>query len=112
MHRYAPLSDLATLKSTSSSGSSHYLRSSTSDSMNSNHSSSKLSSTIKTFISCEDDLNNDHEDNKEIELSENKDPIMEDIDSNDKSDNFLKPDVKAIRGTGPRALRRRPGKHV
>ena len=78
--------------------------------MNSNHSSSKLSSTIKTFI-CEEDLNHCNEDNKEIELSENKDPTMEDIDSNDKSDIFLKPDVKTVRGTGPRALRRRPGKH-
>ena len=79
--------------------------------MNSNHSSSKLSSTIKTFISCEENLNHGDEDNKEIELSDNKDPTMEDIDSNDKSDNFLKPDVKTVRGTGPRALRRRPGKH-
>ena len=108
MHRYAPLSDLATLKS-SSSGSTHYLKSATLNSMDSDNSSCKLSATIKTFVSCEEDIDSENEDDKSVELSENKDPTIEDIDSNDKSENFLKPDNKVVRGSGPRALRRRPG---
>ena len=77
--------------------------------MDSDLSSTKFSGTIETFVSSEDCKDYDNEDDKEVELSENKDPTIEDIASNDKSNNFLKPDVKPVRGSGPRALRRRPG---
>ena len=109
LHRYAPLSDLATLKSTSSSGSNYSSKSTTQSSIENNGSDPNPSTTIKTFISCEDDFDTDNDDDQDVKVSENKDPSHEDIDSKDLADNFLKPEVKVVRGKGPRALRRRPG---
>merc|ERR1712088_738582 len=49
-------------------------------------------------------------DDQDSEISQNKDPRNEDIGSKDMSDKFLKPEMKTVRNTGPRALRRRPGR--
>ena len=108
--------DLATLRSTSSSGSnSSSLRSSTQNDSEEQYSNINISNTIKSFVGAEhvskieasQNLMHTEKTNSHIG-SDNPDGIT----SEEKSENFLKPEAKAIRGTGPRALRRRPGSNT
>jgi hypothetical protein len=105
--------DLATLRSTSSSRSnSSSLISSTQTDSEEQYSNTNISSTIKNFIGSEhvsasDDGQNIMHTEKENSRLESDSP--DGIKLEERSDNFLKPESKAIRGTGPRALRRTPG---
>ena len=108
--------DLATLRSTSSSGSnSSSLKSSTQTESEEQYSNINISNTIKNFVGSEDGSTID--DIQNIMHAEKTNSHLgsdnpEGIKLEERSDNFLKPEAKAIRGTGPRALRRRPGNNT
>ena len=108
--------DLATLRSTSSSGSnSSSLKSSIQTDFEDQYSNTDISSTIKNFVESEhvstiDDSQNIMHTEKENSLLKSDSP--DGIKLEERSDNFLKPESKAVRGTGPRALRRRPGSNT
>ena len=108
--------DLATLRSTSSSGSnSSSLKSTIQTESEEQYSNINISNTIKNFVGSEHVSAIDNSQN--IMHTEKTNSHLgcdnpESIKLEERSDNFLKPEAKAIRGTGPRALRRRPGSNT
>ena len=72
-----------------------------------------LSDTINNFIisetAPEEEGNEDCPLGGEIESDDKQCEIDVDDETKDSSDPFLKPEMKPVRNTGPRALRRRPG---
>ena len=73
-----------------------------------------LSDTINNFIisepAPEEEGNEDFPLGGEIESDDKQCEIDVDDETKDSSEPFLKPEMKSVRNTGPRALRRRPGK--
>ena len=111
--------DLATLRSNTSSVSNSSSSNSGAQKQTDVHLSDapkgdNFSNTIKSFNSNEPIIK--IEGNQDISLTEDMHDCAinyhaTDNNLNRQSDQFLKPETKAVRGSGPRALRRRPGKH-
>ena len=109
--------DLATLRSTSSSGSnSSSLQSASQYEPEEEYSNeTNISHTIKNFILGENVLEteNNHDTSGRDEIDScTGDDNSNDINIDKKSEQFLSPEPKVERGTGPRALRRTTGSNA
>ena len=107
--------DLATLRSTPSSVTNYSSSNSTlqNDSEETSLNTLNVSNTIQSFnlderiVETEDNLETPFAEDNHTSAVNDSD-ILDDLDKD--SDKFVIPEAKVVRGSGPRALRRRPGK--